>query len=49
LTHQLAIYDSAYVALAKRSGYSLITIDLPQQRAAAAESVILKPITDFKS
>jgi predicted nucleic acid-binding protein len=48
LTHQLAIYDSAYVALAKRSGYPLITIDQPQQRAATAESVTLKPITDFK-
>lgn len=48
LTHQLAIYDSAYVALAKRSGHPLITIDLPQQRAATAEGVTLTPITNFK-
>lgn len=47
LAHQLAIYDSAYVALAKLSGYALITLDQPQQRAAAAESVSLKQITEF--
>lgn len=48
LTHQLAVYDSTYIALAKRLGYPLITIDAPQSRAAKAEGVILKPITDFK-
>jgi predicted nucleic acid-binding protein len=39
LTYQLAIYDSAYVALALRSHYPLITIDQPQSRAAIAEGV----------
>jgi predicted nucleic acid-binding protein len=48
LTHQLAIYDSAYVALAKRSGYPFISIDQPQIRAATAESVTLIPVTNFK-
>ena len=48
LTHQLAIYDSTYIALAKRLNYPLVTIDQPQQRAAVAEGVILKAITDFK-
>jgi predicted nucleic acid-binding protein len=48
LKHQLAIYDSAYIALAIRSHYALITIDQAQAQAAAAEGVILKPITDFK-
>ena len=47
LTRGLAVYDSAYVALAKRSQYPLITIDQPQQRAATAERVALKPVTDF--
>lgn len=48
LSYQLAIYDSAYVALAKRSGCSLVTVDQPQIRAAAAEGIVLMPITDFK-
>jgi predicted nucleic acid-binding protein len=48
LKHQLAIYDSAYIALAIRSRYALITIDQPQTRAAAAEGVMVKPITDFR-
>ncbi len=48
LKHQLAIYDSAYIALALRSRFSLITIDQLQTRAAASEGVTLKPITDFK-
>lgn len=47
LTHQLAVYDSAYIALAKRSGYPLISIDQPQVQAAAAEGVALIPITNF--
>lgn len=47
LTHQLAVYDSAYIALASRSHYPLITIDQPQSRAAVNEGVTLKPITDF--
>lgn len=45
--HQLAIYDSLYVALAMKSLYPLITLDIPQSRVATAENVILKPLTDF--
>ncbi|MCU0514877.1 MAG: type II toxin-antitoxin system VapC family toxin [Anaerolineae bacterium] len=48
LTHQLAIYDAAYVALAKRSGYPLISLDQPQIQAATAEGVSLIPITQLK-
>ncbi|MDX2139322.1 MAG: type II toxin-antitoxin system VapC family toxin [Chloroflexota bacterium] len=47
LRHQLAVYDSLYVALAIRLQVPFISIDGPQQRAATAEGVILKPITDF--
>ncbi len=47
VTHQLAIYDSAYVALASRSNYPLISIDQPQIRAATAEGVTLIPVTTF--
>lgn len=47
VTHQLAVYDSTYIALASRSRYPLITLDQPQSRAARAEGVALKPITDF--
>lgn len=48
LRHSLAIYDSAYIALALQSRASLLTVDQPQSRAATAEGVILKPITDFR-
>lgn len=48
LAHQLAIYDSTYIALASRSGYPLISIDQPQIQAAAAESVALISITHFE-
>jgi predicted nucleic acid-binding protein len=48
LTHQLAIYDSVYIALALRSALPLITLDQPQTRAAVAEGITIKPITDFK-
>jgi len=48
VTHQLAIYDSAYVALASRSNYPLISIDQPQIRAATAEGVTLIPVTHFR-
>jgi len=47
LTHQLAIYDSVYIALASRTKHPLITIDRPQERAAIAVNVELKSITDF--
>ena len=48
LKHQLAVYDSVYIALALQLNLSLITVDQPQERAATAEGIILKPITDFK-
>ncbi len=48
LTYQLAIYDSTYIALATRSGYPFITVDQSQSRAAMAEGVTLKVVTDFK-
>ena len=47
LKYQLAIYDSIYVALAKNLNVPLNTVDQPQIRAAAAEGITLKPITDF--
>ncbi len=47
LTHKLAVYDSAYIALARRSQFPLITIDHPQSEAALNEGVTLKQITDF--
>ena len=48
LTHQLAIYDSAYIALASRSTYPLIRIDQAQIRTATTVGVTLIPVTDFK-
>lgn len=48
LMYQLAIYDSAYIALASRSHYPLVTIDEAQSRAATAEGVIVIPVTNFK-
>jgi predicted nucleic acid-binding protein len=49
LTYQLSVYDSAYIALARRSTYPLITIDQAQSRAATMEGIVLKAITDFTS
>ncbi|MFB2881319.1 type II toxin-antitoxin system VapC family toxin [Floridanema aerugineum] len=47
LAHQLAIYDSLYIALALNLNCPLITVDDRQLNAAIANSVIIKPITDF--
>jgi predicted nucleic acid-binding protein len=47
LSYQLAIYDSAYIALARYTNIPLITLDERQGHAAKAEGVKLKPITDF--
>jgi predicted nucleic acid-binding protein len=47
LVYQLAIYDSAYIALASRANVPMITIDERQSHAVVAEGVMLKPITDF--
>jgi predicted nucleic acid-binding protein len=49
LRYQLAVYDSVYVALAERLGCPLISLDSPQLHAAQMESVIIKPLTEFKS
>src|SRR5438067_357039 len=46
LKHSLAIYDSAYIALSVQSQAPLLTVDQPQQRAATAEGITLKLITD---
>lgn len=47
LTHQLAIYDSMYIALALDMNCPLITVDARQLNAATACGVAIKPITDF--
>jgi len=47
LAHQLAVYDSLYIALAERLALPLITADTKQEAAARAVGVTLKPITDF--
>ena len=47
LTHQLAIYDSLYIALALDLNFPLITVDDKQLNAAIACGVLIKPITDF--
>jgi predicted nucleic acid-binding protein len=49
LKHDLAIYDSLYIALALKSSNAFVTIDGKQANAATAEGVVVKPITDFKS
>jgi predicted nucleic acid-binding protein len=49
LTHQLAIYDSLYIALALDLDCPLITVDVRQSQAAAASGVVLKAIADFSS
>lgn len=47
LAHQLAIYDSIYIALARELNCPLITADGRQASAAAKVGVTLKPLTDF--
>ena len=47
LAHQLAIYDSVYIALAEKYDYPLITLDARQETAAKTIGVTIKPITDF--
>jgi len=47
LAHQLAIYDSIYIALAEKYGYPLITADAKQEKAARAIGITIKPVTDF--
>lgn len=47
LSHQLAVYDSLYIALAQSLSCSLITVDQRQAQAATASNALIKPITDF--
>jgi predicted nucleic acid-binding protein len=49
LDNALAIYDCVYIAMALKLNMPLITLDQRQEKAARAEGVIIKPITDFKS
>ncbi len=49
LTHNLAIYDSLYIALAAALHAPLISVDQRQNDAARSAGVALKAITDFSS
>ncbi len=48
LSHELAVYDSIYIALAKTLSFPLITADGKQEQAALTAGVTVKPVTDFK-
>ncbi|MBW4441289.1 MAG: type II toxin-antitoxin system VapC family toxin [Plectolyngbya sp. WJT66-NPBG17] len=45
--YQLAVYDSVFIALAEQLNVPLISVDERQVRAAIAQNVTIKPITDF--
>jgi predicted nucleic acid-binding protein len=47
LAHQLAVYDSVYIALAEKLKLPLMTVDQRQSSAALNVGVPLKPLTDF--
>lgn len=47
LDHELAIYDSIYIALAELLVLPLLTVDARQRIAAQKLGVTLKAITDF--
>jgi predicted nucleic acid-binding protein len=47
LKHNLAIYDSIYIAIARDMNCPLITVDARQATAAQAEKIALTPITEF--
>lgn len=47
VTHQIAIYDAIYIALADRLRAPLITVDHKQAQAARAAGITLKPVEDF--
>jgi predicted nucleic acid-binding protein len=49
LTHQLAVYDSVYIALAEKLNCALITVDERQEKAAIAIGINIKAVTDFVS
>jgi predicted nucleic acid-binding protein len=48
LKYNLAVYDSLYLAMAKKLNLPFITVDVRQEAAAKAEGISLKSITDFK-
>lgn len=48
LKHDLAVYDSLYIALALRTGNAFVTIDSKQEQAAMTEGVKVIPVTNFK-
>jgi predicted nucleic acid-binding protein len=45
--HQLAVYDSVYIALAEQLGHPLITADERQSKVAHNVGITLQPLTDF--
>ena len=47
LAHNLAFYDSVYIALGEKLGHSLITVDTRQSNAASAIGIALKSLYDF--
>ena len=47
LIHNLAVYDSVYIALGERLGCPLITVDARQSKAASAIGIALKSLSDF--
>ena len=46
-TYQLAVYDSVFIALAQQLDIPLISVDERQVRAAIAQNVTIKLISDF--
>ena len=47
LAHQLAVYDSLYIALALSLNCPLVTVDDRQLQAAIAQGSAIDPTTDF--
>jgi predicted nucleic acid-binding protein len=47
LQHQLAVYDSIYIAMSEALKHPLITVDVRQEKAAASVGVTLKAISNF--
>jgi predicted nucleic acid-binding protein len=46
-THQLAVYDSIYIALSEKLGYPLVSVDSKQTQVATAVGLTLKALSDF--
>lgn len=47
IQHQLAVYDSIYLAMCLQLNTPLITVDQRQANAATTLGIPLKPLTDF--